>query len=155
MSGVCPLCGGATDAATLAQPLAQLVAQLRPQVQVAHVFDSKPVASSNPQSKSRNEGYEQGFLEFWVLYPLRRDKRKAQIAWRNAIKRAATSAINAGATRYADDPNRLPQYTKYPEGWLNGDGWEDDPLPSHANGSGPVRELRPYDHFDWDQVPRP
>ena len=37
--------------------------------------------------------------------------------------------ILAGAIRYRDDPNRVDQFTKYAEGWLNADGWEDEPLP--------------------------
>ena len=59
--------------------------------------------------------------------------------WRNAVARAgaidganatlAMAQIIAGAIRYRDDPNRLPEFTKYAEGWLNGDGWEDEPLP--------------------------
>ena len=76
-----------------------------------------------------NLGYPEGFLKFWSIYPLHRDKRKALKAWRNAILRATQDEINEGALRYRNDPNRLPQFTKYAEGWLNGDNWTSDPLP--------------------------
>jgi hypothetical protein len=75
-------------------------------------------------------------LEFWNVYPLKRDKRKALNAWRNAIARANATLILQGARRYREDPNRLPQFTKYAEGWLNGDGWEDEPLPRRLESNG-------------------
>jgi hypothetical protein len=110
------------------------MAQSNGQARIAHVSDLEP---STKKERVYNQGYDQGFLEFWKLYPLHRDKRKAQIAWRNAIRRASANAINDGAIRYRDDPNRLDRYTKYAEGWLNGDGWEDEPLPARK---GPVRD---------------
>lgn len=70
------------------------------------------------------------FDEFWQAYPRRRDRRKAVKAFTAAVKRASVDQIIDGAYRYAQDPNRQEQYTKYPEGWLNGDGWMDEPLPS-------------------------
>lgn len=70
------------------------------------------------------------FEEFWQAYPRRRDRRKAVKAFTAAVKRASADQIIDGARRYAEDPNRQEQYTKYPEGWLNGDGWMDEPLPS-------------------------
>jgi hypothetical protein len=74
------------------------------------------------------------FDDFWDTYPRRRDRRKAEKAFSNACKRADADEIIAGAYRYATDPNRLEQFTKYAEGWLNGDGWLDEPLPPR-NGS--------------------
>jgi hypothetical protein len=80
--------------------------------------------------------YGADFLEFWRIYPRKRDKRKALFAWEKAIRRAGVDEIVAGAERYRDDPNRDDAYTKYAEGWLNGDGWEDEPLPSRASSNG-------------------
>lgn len=73
------------------------------------------------------------FQEFWDAYPLRRDRRKAEKAFRNALKRAGADEIIAGARRYEADPNRAAQYTKYAEGWLNADGWLDEPLPARVD----------------------
>jgi hypothetical protein len=77
------------------------------------------------------------FEDFWAVYPRRRDRRKAEKAFTNALKRADPDTIIAGADRYARDPNRPEQFTKYAEGWLNGDGWLDEPLPAR-NGHHPI-----------------
>ena len=98
---------------------------------------------NNPSTKRRrpyNEDYEPGFLTFWNIYPRHRDKRKAQKAWRNAMLRTTPEAINAGAKRYRYDPSRVEAFTKYAEGWLNGDGWLDEPLPQRlGRGIEPAR----------------
>lgn len=73
------------------------------------------------------------FDEFWDTYPRHRDKRKAEKAYANALRRADADTIIGGAHRYATDPNRCDQFTKYAEGWLNGDGWLDEPLPARVN----------------------
>lgn len=77
------------------------------------------------------------FDEFWIAYPRRRDRRKAERAFAAALKRADADTIIAGARRYATDPNRDDQFTKYAEGWLNGDGWLDEPLPPRNGNHGP------------------
>ncbi len=73
--------------------------------------------------------YSASFEEFWESYPRKTGKRKAFIAWKSACKRATADQICDGARRYAEDPNRTDQFTKYPEGWLNRDGWLDEPIP--------------------------
>jgi hypothetical protein len=85
-------------------------------------------------TKLRDPAPPKRFVEFWAAYPRRRDRRKAEKAFAAALKRATADTIIAGAQRYAEDPNREDTYTKYAEGWLNGDGWLDEPLPSR-NGA--------------------
>lgn len=70
------------------------------------------------------------FDQFWKIYPIKKDKPKARRAFEKALKRASLQTILDGATRYRDDPNREDKYTKYPEGWLNNDAWENGPLPA-------------------------
>jgi hypothetical protein len=98
------------------------------------VVEKKTCATSSRSCPPR-------FDEFWTAYPRRRDRRKAEKAFANALNRADVDTIIAGAARYASDPNRADQFTKYAEGWLNGDCWLDEPLPSR-NGSAPVHKLR-------------
>lgn len=89
------------------------------------------------------------FQEFWDAYPIRRDRRKAERAFKNALKRADADEIINGARRYNDDPNRSDQYTKYAEGWLNADGWLDEPLPVRATGThGSYRNGQPLQGAD-------
>lgn len=72
------------------------------------------------------------FDEFWATYPRKAGKGAAAKAWKQATKRASPMTILAGVQRYAQDPN-LPQdhrYVPHPATWLNGDRWEDDPMPA-------------------------
>jgi hypothetical protein len=150
MSATCPHCGGAIDlvpGANPAQPPGANPAQVAAQVGANGGIARKVQGSESPKTKSYNQGYEQDFLAFWSVYPLHRSKRKAQIAWRKSVSRAganradAVAQILSGAIRYRDDPNRDPSFTKYAEGWLNGDGWEDEPLP--PRGQGRLMTVRP------------
>ncbi|WP_072689314.1 hypothetical protein [Rhodococcus marinonascens] len=77
--------------------------------------------------------YPDAFQDFWDEYPRKAGKRKALAAWQRACRRASESEILDGAVRYAHDPNRADQYTKYAEGWLGGDGWLDEPLPTRQD----------------------
>ena len=69
------------------------------------------------------------FKEFWKEYPRKLDKGKAERAFRSALTRATFEDILAGVIQYANDPNRNPDFTKYPATWLNADSWENGPLP--------------------------
>ena len=109
-------CAGATDANQTANG------------KVAQMF----LGSTKDGRQPYNQDYPAQFLAFWAIYPRHRDKRKALKAWRNAIRRGAIDDINSGAIRYRDDPNRSDEFTKYAEGWLNGDGWLDEPLPARG-----------------------
>jgi hypothetical protein len=84
------------------------------------------------------------FDEFWDAYPRRRDRRKAEKAFAAALKRTDVDLIIAGAHRYADDPHRVEQFTKYAEGWLNGDGWLDEPLPPRNAVNGHDSKVNDY-----------
>lgn len=72
--------------------------------------------------------------EFWKTYPRKVAKPQARKAWEKALKTTDAEVIIAGATRYRDDPNRLPQFTAHPATWLNAGRWDDDPLPGRAGG---------------------
>lgn len=119
---------------------------------ISHSTEPEPEPTPEPTTTTRKSGaiapagagYPDAFEQFWSHYPLKRDKGKALKAWKNAIKRSGNDTIIAGAIRYRDDPNRLDQYTKYAEGWLNGDGWEDDPLPHRIDH----RQNKARDRFD-------
>jgi len=151
MSAVCPHCGGAIDlipvpddwrrsGADPPQPAGADPAQNGSKSD-AYASSARKILGSEDSPRG---AYDQDFLTFWGVYPLRRDKGKAQKAWRKSVARvAATTGVNpaqakliiaAGAARYRDDPNREPEFTKYAEGWLNGDGWEDEPLPPRGQG---------------------
>jgi len=70
------------------------------------------------------------FDEFWKEYPRKLDKGAAFKAFRSALKVATFEQILAGAIAYRNDPNRDPEFTKYPATWLNADAWENEIQPS-------------------------
>lgn len=65
------------------------------------------------------------FDRFWAAYPRKDAKRKAEQAWRSAIKREKPDVILAGLARFRfeDDPKFIP----YPATWLSQDRWADEP----------------------------
>lgn len=75
------------------------------------------------------------FNDFWAAYPKKSDKKSAERAFAKAIRRANRSVIVEAALRYRQDPNRDDAYTKNATTWLNGDCWENPPLPSRGSRS--------------------
>lgn len=70
------------------------------------------------------------FAEFWDTYPRREGKGAARSAWLRAIRKTEPATIIEGAKRYRDDKNRVQAYTAHPGTWLNGERWDDEPLPA-------------------------
>jgi DNA-binding transcriptional ArsR family regulator len=93
---------------------------------------SSPSLSLNVTVPSMGEAFDQ----FWLVYPRRVGKRKAQVAFEHARNRAPVSDIVAGAVMLAADPN-LPetQFIPHPTTWLNRDGWNDEPMPTRDGKS--------------------
>ena len=93
---------------------------------------------SLPQTPSQAEGaaeiadedYPIEFEQFWQAYPRKTGKRKTFEAWRKARRKTNNTFLIAKASRYAADPNREPGYTFTPANWLDGEHWDDDPLPA-------------------------
>lgn len=112
------------------------------------VPEQPPAQASKPHPKPSTN--PEAFEEFWRVYPRRiGGKTKTRQAFDAAVKRASVAEVLEGARRFANDPN-LPsadeaRFIPYPTTWLNGDRWEDDPLPPRLS---PQRTL-PTD----DRVP--
>ena len=81
-------------------------------------------------AESADEDYPIEFEQFWQTYPRKTGKRKAFEAWRKARRKTNNTFLIAKASRYAADPNREPGYTLTPANWLDGEHWDDDPLPA-------------------------
>jgi hypothetical protein len=74
------------------------------------------------------------FEVFWDNYPRHSAKPKAATAFAKAIERGNSAAtIIEGAARFADDPNRIDEFTPLPATWLNQERWADDPLPQRQD----------------------
>ncbi len=83
------------------------------------------------------------FDAFWFVYPRKESKGAARKAWTKAVSKASAAHIIAAAERYRDDPNREDGFTAHAATWLNGERWDDDPLPSRTDTmSGRERRLK-------------
>ena len=110
-------------------------------------YSPLPTPAADAASGARKRAdYSPEFETFWSTYPRKEAKRQAWKAWGKAIERATPEQITAGASRYANDPNRSARYTKHAATWLNADGWEDEPLPAPSS---PGASGRGYDPSDW------
>lgn len=100
------------------------------------LFDAPTEPGNEPKHRA-STGYSDEFEAFWAVYPLKLDKRAAFKAFTRALKRVKLDIIMAGARKYADDPNLPePRFIKHASTWLNGDGWDNPPLPSSKPVSG-------------------
>lgn len=100
------------------------------------LFDAPTEPENEPKHRVSTD-YSDEFEAFWAVYPLKLDKRAAFKAFTRALKRVKLDVIMAGARKYADDPNLPePRFIKHAATWLNGDGWDNPPLPSSKPASG-------------------
>ena len=81
---------------------------------------------------------DDGFEDFWQVYPKKVGKQDARKAWPKAIKAADLSAIVEGARSYAASHEPSYEFWKNPSGWLTGKRWQDQPatLLDRVNGHG-------------------
>ena len=80
----------------------------------------EPISSSSP---------DDGFNEFWDLYPRKVGKGAARKAWRAALRKSSREDILAGVTLYAIlRRDQDPQFTAHPATWLNGERWVDETM---------------------------
>lgn len=69
-----------------------------------------------------------GFEDFWEVYPRKKEKKRAQAAWKSAVKREPAAGIITAAKNYAEERKSVKdgeQFTKHASTWLNNDCWED------------------------------
>lgn len=100
--------------------------------------DESPVA---PALDARPADPLERFDDFWTVVPNKVGKGQARPAWKRAVAKAEPEVIIAGMVRYRDDPNRDASFTAHPTTWLNGERWNDPPLPPRG-GAGPSRRER-------------
>lgn len=102
---------------------------------------ARRVDKSREDKKRKDQTPSALFERFWVAYPRegRRDKPKVRKAFDAAAKKTDPEEIIDAAGRYAADPNRGTAAhqtpTKYAQGWLSGERWNDPPLPAKSSRS--------------------
>jgi hypothetical protein len=70
----------------------------------------------------------QGFAEFWMAYPKKKDRGAALRAYRKALKATDAETLISAAKKYAAlRQGQDPAYTKHASTWLNAESWSDEP----------------------------
>lgn len=73
---------------------------------------------------------DDGFDDFWSVYPRRIGKGKARVKWKQSLKKTDAATIIDGARKYAEQrAGEEPKYTAHPASWLNAERWLDEPDP--------------------------
>ena len=100
----------------------------------SNAVSNADVTLSETEYRNRIQNTDtEAFDRFWSIYPRKAGKQDAQRSFERALKVATLDEILAGAQKYADDPNRVAQFTAHPSTWLNQGRWSDDPLPRRTN----------------------
>jgi len=92
---------------------------------------SRPDPENKPRAKRSETEPPERFEEFWDTYANKVGRKKAETAYRAALKKAGVSAdlLIAAAAAYITwqmSEGKHPQYTKHPASWLNGEHWTDE-----------------------------
>jgi hypothetical protein len=104
--------------------------QVRERVTRYRTKSNADVTLSETEYRNRIQNTDtEAFDRFWSVYPRKAGKQDAQRSFERALKAATLDEILAGAQKYADDPNRVAQFTAHPSTWLNQGRWSDEPLP--------------------------
>lgn len=83
---------------------------------------------TNPRSLRKSTG-EPLFDEFWEVFPRKIARAPALKAWKAAVRDGVDpQTMIAGAKAYAARMRGTePVFIKYPQGWISGKRWEDEP----------------------------
>ena len=79
-----------------------------------------------PLERELLNSFELQFAEWWKVYPNKKGKGAAKVAYRKALKKLSHEELVDFANAYASDPNRVDKYTPYPQKWLNEERWDDE-----------------------------
>lgn len=86
---------------------------------------SKRTAPSRPA-----QGEEPpGFADFYAAYPRKRERKKAVLAYRSALRAGASPErlIQAARSYAMANRGKKLEYVKYPASWLNAGAYDDEP----------------------------
>jgi hypothetical protein len=120
----------------------------------AHGFEDLESKPPQPKAKVKRtaKSYSAEFESWWKEFPSNRDKARAFTRFEQVRESGVPlDVLIAGAKRYAQDPERDPQHTKYAEGWLSGRRWEDDlaPVPNGSKPTHPAWDLPAVGTPEW------
>lgn len=111
---------------------------------------SKRTAPSRPA----RDAEPPGFADFYAAYPRKRERKKAAIAYRSALRSGADPDRLLQAARSYAMANRGKklEYVKYPASWLNAGAYDDEPEQvGLALVAGGVHVADPTNGVFWEQ----
>ena len=76
------------------------------------------------ESKNKKESILIKFNAFWNVYPRKVGKKKAEDAYKIALRKTTLEIIFVAAERYRDVTTDI-KFCKHPATWLNGECWND------------------------------
>jgi hypothetical protein len=98
----------------------------------SHPIPSRPI-SNTPAPDGADE-----FDKWYALYPKKKAKGQARVAFKAARKKTSLEVLIAGVQRFAqENKGKDPQFLAYPATWLNGERWEDESSQAPVVVSGP------------------
>jgi predicted transcriptional regulator len=108
-----------------------------PEVREPLLFGSIEPQSAREPEKPKDDGFD----DFWKVYPRKEAKAAARKNWAKAIQKAPASVIIAAAERYAHRPVDDVKFLKFPQGWLTDERWKDEEqTPTRARFQPPSHE---------------
>lgn len=101
------------------------------------LFDALEAKSAALHEQRGGEDLK-AFGDFWAVYPKKKNKAEALMAWKKAVESGVAPArITAAATAFARERHgQDPKFTKFPATWLNKGCYDDEPDPAPSAGPG-------------------
>lgn len=87
---------------------------------------------ADEQADSPTTTVAEDFATAWAEYPIKKERKRAEAAYKKARDDATPAQILAGVRKYRDDPSRDPKFTKHFSTWLNAGCWDDEPSAQEA-----------------------
>ena len=116
--------------------------------------------SDKPPSRKRSETDPDRFEEFWETYSHKVGRKKAETAYRQALKKPGVSAdllIQTAAAYVIGQmaEGKHPDFTKHPTTWLHGEHWRDERTPRAPAMTNVQRHLQLAAELAEHEGPRP
>lgn len=120
-----------------------------------HSLLSSPLLNSSslalnslpPNPNLKSNGHADEFEQFWLAYPKKVGKKKAELAWKKATDRPELSEIIGQLNRAKQSEQWMKdngQFIPHPSTWLNEGRWADQPVAKAPSTMDAFLSRQPY-----------
>lgn len=88
-----------------------------------------PGASKTTRSRAVAVTSDPRFDQWWQVWPRKQARREAERAFAKAMAKIDFAQLMQATIAFAQDPHREDRFTPHGATWLNGERWDDAPLP--------------------------